>query len=144
VSDLRTELQAVHDRNGRLTPAILVEEARPKQHPLHPVIFDRPVKDAAEAYYRSRAQEVIQSVKITYRTDPDAEPKSTRAFVAVQRGGTDNRGFVYEPAEQVARDDAALEAVLDEMQRDWKMLKARYSRFAEFAELVREDSLVAA
>lgn len=144
MSDLGAELRSIYEQHGRLTPALVVDEARPKGHPLHAIVFDRPPKQAAEAYYRNRAQGLIQSVKISYRKEEDGPPQEIRAYTAVRRAeATDNGGFEYEPTEEAVRNDDTLAAVLAEMERDWKQLKARYAGFEGFAEMVRSDALVA-
>lgn len=132
---LRDELQAIYDQHGELTPELVVETARPRSHPLHGSVFDRPVREAAEAYYRDRAHGLIQKVRIVYRDPEDDEPRSVRAWQAVQRP----EGYRYEPAEKVAMDPEAREIVLRDMAREWRTLKARYEDFAEFAEMVQGD-----
>ena len=139
---LRDHLQAIYDTRGELTPELVVEEARPKTHPLHALVFDKPVKEAAEAYYRDRAHELIRRVKITYRTLDD-EPRKARAFQAV-RGPS---GYRYEPIEAIAESAELTELVRREMEREWKALFDRYRHFEEFVDLVQttiEHAAVAA
>lgn len=140
---LRDEMQAIYNQHGRLTPALVVETARPKNHPLHSKVFDRPKGEAAEAWYKHRAHELIQSVKIVYReaTEEQSE-KKVRAFHAVRS----ESGVEYRPAEEIAEDPFARQLVLRDMEREWKQLLARYEHFEEFLEMVKGDvrSLVAA
>lgn len=131
MSSLRDELQAIYTKHGKLTPELVVEEARAEDSPLHATVFDRPANEAAEAWYRHRAQELIQSVKIKYRNGDREVP--IRYFVSVERDG----GHVYMPAEEVAQDELVTEIVLRTMEREWKQLQSRYGHFKEFAELVR-------
>jgi len=133
---LRDELQDIYDQHGALTPVLVVQAARPKGHPLHHRVFDRPPKEAAEEWYRHQARELIRSVKVVYReADGDDPAKVVRAFHAVERPD----GFSYEPAEQVAADPVARQIVLRSMERDWRQLVARYEEFEEFLDMVRED-----
>lgn len=133
---LRDQLQAVYDENGTLTPELVVETARPKNHPLHSTVFDKAPKEAAEAYYRARAHELIQSVKVVYREATDTTPAATiRAFHSV-RGES---GYVYEPAEVVAQDPMMRAILLRDMEREWKALKARFAQFSEFVAMIRDD-----
>lgn len=132
MSDLREQLLAIRDKHGYLDPEVLVEEARDKNHPLHSRVFDRAPKDAAEAWYRHRAHELIQSVRIRYIADE--RPKDLRAFVAVQR--PEARRPVYEPVEQAMEDELTRKVVLAQMEREWKQLRARYGDLCEFAEMV--------
>lgn len=141
MTGLREQLQAVYDRNGgRLTPQILVAEARDENHPLHDHIFDRPVAEAAEVYYLHRAHELIRSVRVVY-TEDDRGPRSVRAFHAVR---AEAGGFTYEPAEKVANDPFQVRLLMADMEREWKQLRRRYEEFAEFWRLVSDEAQAAA
>lgn len=133
---LREELQAIYSTHGKLTPELVVETARPKNHPLHNYVFDRAVKDAAEAWYRHRAHELITSVKVVYKeADENGPPRSVRAFHALQT----EEGYVYEPVERIATDDFARKLLLTSMEREWKQLFDRYKEFEEFLVVVSAD-----
>jgi hypothetical protein len=135
---LRDQLQAIYDQHGRLTPALVVEEARAEDHPLHPRVFDRTSTEAAESWYRRRAHELISSVRIVYREADDSGPERTvRAFHAVPSEGPDE--YVYEPVDRVREDPMIREVVLRSMEREWKQLLARYEHMEEFLALVRQD-----
>jgi hypothetical protein len=129
-------LQAIYDEHGKLTPALVVAAARPKSHPLHGYVFDRAPREAAEAWYRHRAHELIQSVKITYSAPSSAERRCVRAYHCVR---TEENEYVYEPAEKVAQDPFLRALVLRDMERDWKALYRRYGEFEEFVSLVLGD-----
>jgi hypothetical protein len=132
---LREELQRIYDRNGRLTPALVLDEARDPAHPLHSR-FTWVDSEAAESWRRHQAQELIRSVRVRYVEATDTEPaRSVRAFHAVRR----ENGHVYEPAEKVVEDPFTKRLVLADMEREWKALKRRYEQFAEFAAMVRQD-----
>lgn len=133
--NLRDELLAIRAKHGKLTPQLVVDEWRDESHPFHSRL---PWDDAAaaEAYRRTVAQELIRSVRITYRepTEKDAS-RSVRAFHAVRR----DEGYAYEPAEEIAEDPFALKLLLADMEREWKALHRRYKDFAEFARMVKRD-----
>jgi hypothetical protein len=131
---LREHMEAIYKQYGRLTPDLVVETARPKNHPLHTVVFNRSVKEAAEQYYRDRAQELIKSVRITYTT-PEGGVRDMRAFHAVRPTTADE--FVYEPAEKIAEDPLLTAMLLRDMEREWRQMFERFGRFKEFAQMVR-------
>lgn len=131
--DLRGHLQAIRDQHGRLTPALVVEAARPKNSPLHTAVFDRSPKEAAEAWYRERAHQLIRKARITYVAQD--EIRDVRAFQCVRTPDS----FVYEPSEEVAQDPFMRTMVLRDMERDWRTLRARYGHFEEFVELITRD-----
>jgi len=134
-SGLREQLQAIYDQHGRLTPAIVVEEARAPDHPLHHELeWDNEI--AGEAYRLQQAHELIQRVRIAYKTAPGGERRSLRAFQAVR--GED--GYRYEPTERVVHDPFLSRLVMADMEREWRQLKRRYEHFAEFWDLIRGDA----
>lgn len=131
---LRDELARIYEQRGRLTPAIVVDEARPSDHPLHDR-FEWDDSIAGEAWRRQQAHELIRSVRVVYRepTENDAG-LDVRAWHAVR----DDEGHTYKPADEVAEDPVLSEIVLRDMQREWQQLHRRYGHFAEFIELVRQ------
>jgi hypothetical protein len=131
----REHMQAIYAEYGKLTPEIVVEVARPKNHPLHAAVFDKAPREAAEAYYRTRAQELIRSVRVAYKT-PEGGVRDMREFFAV-RPEHGSEEYVYEPAEKIAADPISTEILLRDMEREWRQMFERYSRFKEFVELVR-------
>lgn len=130
-SSLREHLQEIYDKHERLTAELVVEAARPKNHPLHGYVFDRSTGEAAEAWYRNRAHELIQRVKVTFTTAAEHQHK-VRAFHAVRS----ESGYSYEPVEKVVEDPVLRELVLRDMEREWRQLHERYGHFNEFLEMV--------
>lgn len=130
---LRDQLQSIYDQHGRLTPGLIVDEARDPAHPLH-TRFEWDDAAAGEAWRRTQAQELIRSVKVVYREATEKETaRRVRAYHAV-RTETEH---VYEPVEKVAEDPLLRQMVLRDMEREWKQLKQRYGHFREFVDMVR-------
>jgi hypothetical protein len=133
VSDLREELLAVRAEHGRLTPAALVEAATPKTHPLHSR-FEWDNKVAGHKYRLSQARELIRVVKTAY-VDAKGAPERVRFFHAIP----DEQGMAYQPADEVVHNDVATQILLNSMEREWRALRKRYERFAEFKSMVLGD-----
>lgn len=132
-SGLRDQLQTIYDRRGRLTPALVVDEARDASHPLHHRFeWDNTV--AGARWREQQAHELIRSVKISYATQTGAV-KDVRAFHAVRQP----TGHVYEPVERVVTDDVMRQVVLADMERQWRELRRRFEHFDEFAQMVQRD-----
>lgn len=132
---LRDQLQTIYEENGQLTPALVVETARPKDHPLHDR-FEWDNRVAGEAWRREQAHELIRTARVVYLPATETgDERSVRAFHAV-RG---EEGYAYEPASAVAVDPFLRELVLRDMERDWQALKRRYAEFEEFTALIRKD-----
>lgn len=129
MSGLREQLQAIYEKRGKLTPEIVVEEAREKGHPLHERVFDRPKGEAAEAWYRHRAHELIRKARVVYAESEDA-PKELRAFQAIRAEGPES--YVYEPTERVAKDEFAFRLLMREMEREQAVLRKRQEEFLDY------------
>jgi hypothetical protein len=133
---LRDQLQAVHDTRGKLTPEIVLDEARPLNSPLHDR-FEWDDTRAAEAHRINQARNLITSCKWVYKEATDkAGPEYVRAFHAI-RG--DDREYVYEPAHEVASDPMLAKLVLQDMERQWKALYRRFQTFDEFRRMIQND-----
>lgn len=133
---LRDQLQAIYNGHGKLTPAIVVNEARDESHPLH-TRFEWDDAAAGESWRRQQAHELIRSVRVVYREADEKNPeKSVRAFHAVRSESE----HVYEPVEKIAEDDFARQLLLKDMEREWQSLRRRYEQFEEFLSMVRRDT----
>jgi hypothetical protein len=131
--NVRDQLQAIHDTNGHLTPALVVETARPKSHPLHNR-FEWDDRVAGPKWREHQAHELIQTVRVSYRRANDTIG-DVRAFHAVRS----EAGYDYRPVEEIVADPIAAAILLRDMEREWRALKARYGAFDEFLDLVRRD-----
>jgi len=134
MSDLRSELMAVREKYGALTPANVVDAARAEDHPLHSR-FEWDNDAAAHKYRLAQARQLIRVVRETY-TDRGGKPADVRTFHAIPRA---EGGMAYEPLDEIVHDDIASQVLLRSMEREWRQLKARYERFAEFRALVLGD-----
>jgi len=133
--NLRAQLQAIYDQHGALTAALVVDAARPRNHPLHGHIFDRARPAAAESWYLHRAEVVIRSVTVR-RRGSDGQPLDVRAFSPVR----EDAPGVYDPIEDIVLDDAAVKRLLVTMEVEWRAMKRRYDDIVEFWEMVRKDA----
>ena len=130
---LRDELQGIYDQYGRLTPAVVVDEARPKRHPLHR-FFEWDDKVAGEEYRKEQARDLIRSVKIV-RVREDATISRARAYLSVK----DTEGFAYRPTDEVLSDPFMAKLALADMEREWRTLKAKWEHMQEFRALILAD-----
>jgi hypothetical protein len=135
---LRSELQALYERNGRLTKSEVVEEAR--SHPesaLNRHIFHVNQSEAAERYYLQRAGELIRT--ITVKRDPkgnQGEPFRLRAYHSVP---DDELTRAYRSLDDVAEDEFASKLLLQTAEREWRQLRVKYGHLEAFLALVRND-----
>jgi hypothetical protein len=133
---LREELESIYQRRGKLTPALVVAEARNPNHPLHSRFLWNDSL-AAEAYRLGQAQTLIRSVRIRYVSSAeDAMSQPVRAFTSVKN---EEGVHVYEPTLAVVADPLRAQMVLNDMRREWRAMRARYENYREFWELVSRD-----
>lgn len=132
---LRALLQEIYHRHSRLTPDLVLDEARDPAHPLHNR-FEWDDSVAGEKYRRTQARELIRTARITYKDgDEFSAATSVRAYHSVPDGD----GFAYRPAEEIAENPMMRELLLRSMERDWKALRRRYGHFEDFTKLVMRD-----
>lgn len=128
-TDLRSQLQAIRDERGSLTPALVVDVARNPEHPLHGR-FEWDDSIAAEKY---RLEQAGQLLRVTYAPQK-GKPRDLRAFVAIK--GEDSPRSEYVPTEEVLENPFTRELLLRQMKRDWQTFERRYSHMAEFAAFI--------
>lgn len=127
---LRDQLEAVRDKYGKLTPAVVVDAARPIKHPLHSR-FEWDDTVAAEKWRQEQAGGLIRSYRITYAESADG-PKTVRGYIAV-RGGEGSSDSEYMRTEDVMADPFLRKLALSELKRDVSALKSKYAHLEEFA-----------
>lgn len=132
------DIRAVYDEHGRLTGQLVVDAWRDPSHPAHDRLeWDDAV--AGEAHRVQQAKDLIRICRVVYREAKGRyAERSVRQYHSVPTpSGPEARS--YEPADKVAEDPLLRQLVLRDMERDWRQLKDRYSRFDEFVEMVRRD-----
>lgn len=144
---LQEELQAIYDREGQLTPALVVAEAatRGEDDPLHKHVFNVPADEAADRYFLDRAARLIRRVRIAYVASTGAAP-TTRVVKSVSRftGVPDARtapGLNYKPTTEVVQNQDDLASVYRRLDRELASIKKRYSHLQDFALHVQEHLL---
>lgn len=134
--NLRDELMAIRDQHGELHPALVVEAARPKNHPLHSR-FEWDNRIAGERWRRQQAHRLIRvaQIPLSYADHPTG-PSHIRAFVAVPRASSPQPDYV--PTEDAMSDDFTRRLVLQAMERDIAALQRKYGHLAAFAEAITQ------
>lgn len=134
---LRDQLQAVYDKHGRLTSAIVIDVARDPDHPLHPR-FEWDDSIAGEQYRYIQAGKLIRSVKITYtrRTRTSEDVRTLRAWHSLPDPETEAS---YRPLDEITEDPVATKILLAEMEREWRTFKRRWEHMREFVDLIRRE-----
>lgn len=134
MSDLRTELLAIRQKRGVLTPTIVVEEASDPDHPLHTKF----TWDNDEAARRWRLSEAGSLLRVTFRADLGGRPADLRAFW-VKKGDKDDPQSQYVPIEEIASNPVSEKIMLQQMRRDWQRFRNRYESHELFLTMIKED-----
>ena len=124
------ELERIRtERKGRLIPAVVVDEARPEEAPLHPA-FEWDDAVAAEQYREGQARNLIRHVTVTVQGS-GTEPRTVRAFVNVVEGESQSyTSTVHAMSDRRLREQVVARALAEAEQ--WR---ARYQELAELADV---------
>jgi hypothetical protein len=134
VSDLASELEAIRTKHGKLTPTLVLDEARDPSHPLHDR-FEWDDEVAGEAWRLEQARVLI--VKVRYRfEDEKGKKQNVRRFYALRASDADE--YDYEDIESIMADAFRRKLLLNEMQRRIDELVRQYGQLQEFWALVRK------
>lgn len=114
-------LNAIADRDGRLQPEAVVDEARHKDNPLHDYfVWDN--REAAEQYRITQARYLIRSIVVRVERENE-DDIITRAIVSVVQNG--ERG--YSRIENVLTDDEAMASLLQQAIKDLEWYQKKYA-----------------
>ncbi len=129
VAPVAEHLTGLRDKRGSLTAAIVLQGAKAKRSPLHP-LFEWDDNAAAHEYRLVQAREVLRSVVLLDETQPDAEP--IRAFVTI----VGEHGTNFTPL-MVAMGDADMrQQVVGRALREMEIWTKRYGQYEELAAIV--------
>ncbi len=117
---------------GRLTAALVLEDARGELSPLHRY-FEWDDAKASERWRLEQARKLIQQHYVVVRMPGAAPSKPTRAHVIVK---LPNAGRGYIGVVDAMRDDEFSEQVVSRARDEMKAWVARYERFHELRAVV--------
>lgn len=118
-------LHKIRDRNGTLTPIIVVDSARSPKSPLHRY-FEWDDKAAADEHRKSQARYLIACIVTVKSGDDDITP--VRSFVSMNNS--------YEPLEVVMSDQAMRQQAIADVHSAINSLKQKLAAFEEFADVL--------
>jgi len=131
-------LRGIYEREGRLSPELLVQIATPEEHPLHPR-FEWEDSVAGPLYRLEQAARIIRSARVVIEREPERPPVSVRAFVSREEMGLAESPGEYVPVTEVVANDVMRTAWFRRLQDDWQRLKSRAAGSQEFAAMVLAD-----
>lgn len=136
----RLDAQVIGDRieqlrqenEGKVTPVVVVDDARSPASPLH-AVFEWDDEKAAESYRRWQAREVVGSLLVVEEREDDPEPITVRAFVSVEIG---NGERAYTSIRSAMTDPNERSQVLAQARYELEAWRRRYATYVEFSEII--------
>jgi hypothetical protein len=136
------ELTKIYEKNGQLTPQMVVDAARPKKAPLHK-FFEWRDKIAAEEHRLAQARYLIRTV-ITVVTDAD-KLFTVRKFINIrteeENGDTFSawgRFSKYVTVEDCISDEVYKKIMLESALSELRAFRLKYANLKQIAKIVRE------
>ena len=121
------------ESEGRLTPANLVEEARPEESSMHKAFEWDDVK-AAENYRRQQATQMIRAIVVR---ESDVVSGGSEA-VQVKVFNQSEKGGVYESLRTILLDEEKSGSLMDKAKAELRTFRAKYSQLERLARLMSE------
>jgi hypothetical protein len=138
MSTLREELQQIYHEHRTLSPRLVVDTARPDDHPLHH-LFQWDDAEAAERFRLVQAAQLIRSVKVVYREDKKTGQEfRRRAYVSTAET---TRPSEYLATEEALADPLTRKLVLRQFERSIAALKRQYGHLKEYDSMLRKHGL---
>lgn len=132
---VREELERIYNTEGVLTPAAVVDDARPEDAPLH-ARFEWDDSVAGEQYRIVQARQLIRSVRVTVQPQPEASPVQVRVFHNV---ADEDKPRKYVPLRVLMDDPESAQRVLRRAWDEWLQLKRKYADLDGFLTMVSGD-----
>jgi hypothetical protein len=123
---------------GRVTPRMVVDDARPADSPLHQC-FEWDDTRAAELHRESQARYVLRSIRVVSDEGTDTEqPRTMHAFVSVtETVGTDEQR-AYVPIARVLNESDLSRQMCEQALRELQAFERRYAQFNELRDIAHE------
>lgn len=132
----REALVALVERDGSITPASVLDEARDEASPLH-THFEWDDSEAAEQYRLVQARGLIRRYKVTVEVKPDTFVK-VRQFSSVPAADPDE-GTDYVLTSEALKDDVQRDFIFQQCMKEIASLRAKYGALVDFDAALRES-----
>lgn len=125
------QLQA--ENGNRLTPRLVLDDARADDSPLHPC-FEWDDVRAAELHREDQARSVIRAIRVVQPTT-GGESRVIRAYVNIVEQVGQDLQHAYVPIATVMGDEGMRQQVLTRARRDLLAFKDRYTEIEELTQV---------
>lgn len=130
-------LETLEGAFGGVTPAAVVQDAKPDAAPLHPC-FEWDDSLAAEKHRDWQARYLLRSIVVVMKRDEDSEegeqPRTIRAFIPVIADGEEAKS--YRPINVVMADPCLKAQALQAARAELASFRRKYSDLEELGEVL--------
>ena len=132
-AEIAGEVMQRLESEGRLTPANLVEEARPEESPMHKA-FEWDDAKAAENYRKQQATQMIRAIVVRESdvVSGGSESVQVKVFNQPEKGG------VYESLMTILLDEEKSGSLMDKAKAELRTFRIKYSQLERLARLMVE------
>lgn len=146
--DAYNEIERIRKANGGdLTIKNIIDAARNKNNVLHPQIFDKPIKAAAEEYYKSRAQLTLRMLVIE-REDIDPLSGKTKVIeyrhICVVDEIQQHKTHVYSSTEEAMNDPDRRQRLIDAAVKELEAFEKKHADLIELDAVFKVIRIVSA
>lgn len=85
VQEIGERISELADKNGSVTPKMMVDDARDENSPMHPIIFRKNDEEAAEAWREEEARKMQCAIEIVFNKERVEIDGSTTREVIMTR-----------------------------------------------------------
>jgi hypothetical protein len=131
------ELTRIYERDGGITPATVVDEARPPMALLHDA-FEWDDSVAAERYREAQARQIVRSVVLVSEPEKRESAPIVRAFVSLSApkpGAAQAR--IYKPTLDALNDPAEADDVKRRLRHELLALRRRYMDLLDVSDMIQ-------
>lgn len=126
-------IESLIDKNGEVTPKMLVDDARPEGALLHPC-FEWNDQKAAEQYRRDQAKNMISNL-VTVSIKEESPCPQTPAFVNIKERN-ESAAYIYTTV--ALSNEKTKEQVLKNAKMELDMFRRKYETLIDMSDLLKE------
>ena len=136
-TEVGQELNRIYERDGRIEPRTIVDEARPDMSALHNA-FEWDDGVAAERFREVQARQIVRSIVLVAQPERHETAPTIRAYVSLAAPTPDSQTHrIYKPAMEALRDPRETEEVQRRLRRELLSLRQRYLDVLEISEILQ-------
>lgn len=125
------ELERIQEETGSISADLVLENAKPKDAPLHPY-FEWNNTKAAEMYRLDQARYLVRNIAVQIERPESDEPLVTRAFVEIK-----GEEGPYLSLSTVVQDVDLWKQLIKQARKDIEVFENKYSVLSEVVALIQ-------